>query len=77
MRFLYVHIPFCVEKCNYCDFVSAKASSEQREAYLQLLLKEAELYKSQAPEDGLLTIFFGGGTPSLLSVQQLEMLLKG
>ena len=77
MRFLYVHIPFCVEKCNYCDFVSAKASPEQREAYLQLLLKEAELYKSQAPEDGLLTIFFGGGTPSLLSVQQLEMLLKG
>lgn len=75
MRFLYVHIPFCKEKCNYCDFVSAKASPEQREAYLQLLLKEAELYRNCRPADGLLTIFFGGGTPSLLSVAQLERLL--
>ncbi|MGN1010764.1 MAG: radical SAM protein, partial [Clostridia bacterium] len=66
MRFLYVHIPFCVEKCNYCDFVSGSASPEQREAYLQLLLKEASLYKDQKPENGLLTVYFGGGTPSLL-----------
>ena len=77
MRFLYVHIPFCVEKCNYCDFVSEKASPEQREAYLQLLLKEAALYKDQKPENGLLTIYFGGGTPSLLTVSQIELLLKG
>lgn len=77
MRFLYVHIPFCVEKCNYCDFVSAKASPEQREAYLQLLLKEAALYKTERPEDGLLTVYFGGGTPSLLTANQLETLLKG
>ncbi len=76
MRFLYVHIPFCVEKCNYCDFVSGKASPEQREAYLQLLLKEAALYKDQRPENGLLTVYFGGGTPSLLTVNQVESLLK-
>lgn len=77
MRFLYVHIPFCVEKCNYCDFVSGSASPEQREAYLQLLLKEAALYKDQKSENGLLTVYFGGGTPSLLSVSQMERLLKG
>lgn len=77
MRFLYVHIPFCVEKCNYCDFVSGKASPEEREAYLPLLLKEADFYREEKPEGGLLTIFFGGGTPSLLTVNQLEMLLKG
>ena len=77
MRFLYVHVPFCVEKCNYCDFVSGKASPEQREDYVELLLKEAALYKDEAPKDGLLTVFFGGGTPSLLSVNQLDRLLKG
>lgn len=77
MRFLYVHIPFCVEKCYYCDFVSDKASPEQREAYLQLLLKEAALHKADKSEKGLLTVYFGGGTPSLLSPDQLELLLRG
>lgn len=77
MRFLYVHIPFCVEKCYYCDFVSDKASPEQREAYLQLLLKEAALHKTDKSEKGLLTVYFGGGTPSLLSPDQLELLLRG
>lgn len=77
MRHLYVHIPFCVEKCNYCNFVSFKASPEQREAYLQLLLKEASLHRALKSEKGLLTIYFGGGTPSLLCVDQLETLLNG
>lgn len=77
MRFLYVHIPFCVEKCHYCDFVSDKASPEQREAYLQLLLKEAALHREDRSEKGLLTVYFGGGTPSLLSADQLETLFSG
>ena len=75
MRFLYVHIPFCVKKCNYCDFVSGKSSPKERRDYIELLKKEASLYQDERPEDGLLTIYFGGGTPSLLSVAQIEELL--
>lgn len=77
MRFLYVHIPFCVEKCNYCDFVSGKTTPEEREQYIDYLLKEAELYRDEKPENGLLTVYFGGGTPSLLTVAQLDRLLTG
>ncbi|MEG0997767.1 MAG: radical SAM family heme chaperone HemW [Clostridiales bacterium] len=77
MRFLYVHLPFCKHKCNYCDFISDTSSDEQREAYLSLLLKEAKLYESFKSEYGLLTIYFGGGTPSLLKPKDFEFLLKG
>ncbi|MEG1479008.1 MAG: radical SAM protein, partial [Clostridiales bacterium] len=77
MRFLYVHLPFCKHKCNYCDFISDISSDEQREAYLSLLLKEAKLYESFKSEYGLLTIYFGGGTPSLLKPKDFEFLLKG
>ena len=76
MRSLYVHIPFCREKCNYCDFVSDKASRAQREAYLALLVREGELYRNLAPKDGLSTIFFGGGTPSLLRPEDFVGLLS-
>ncbi|MEE0776349.1 MAG: radical SAM family heme chaperone HemW [Bacillota bacterium] len=76
METLYVHIPFCREKCNYCDFVSAKASRTQREAYLALLANEGELYRDLAPCQGLQTIFFGGGTPSLLSPENFSFLLE-
>lgn len=75
MRSLYVHIPFCREKCNYCDFVSDKASRAQREAYLALLVREGGLYRNLAPKDGLSTIFFGGGTPSLLRPEDFAFLL--
>lgn len=77
MRHLYAHIPFCLEKCYYCDFVSAKASPEQREAYFKLLLREAQLHQEQRSEKGLLTVYFGGGTPSLLSIDQVKGLLAG
>lgn len=76
MRFLYVHLPFCKKKCNYCDFVSEKASTETIEAYLSLLCKEAKLYEGFRSPQGLLTIFFGGGTPSLLTPKQFEVLLE-
>lgn len=75
MRYLYVHVPFCVSKCHYCDFVSDKATPEQREEYIDLLIKEAKLHRYERSEGGLLTVFFGGGTPSLLSVAQIEALL--
>ena len=62
---LYLHVPFCVQKCRYCDFCSFASSEAQREAYTEALLSEI----LHAPEDmrEVDSIFFGGGTPSLLS----------
>lgn len=63
---LYIHIPFCVKKCSYCDFLSFPAGQELQEAYVRQLIREIE---AQAPlgRDHLVTsVFLGGGTPSLL-----------
>jgi oxygen-independent coproporphyrinogen III oxidase len=66
---LYLHIPFCVRKCFYCDFNSGPSQPEQREAYVDLLCREIR----QSPWAGspARTVFFGGGTPSELSPAQL------
>ena len=72
---LYVHIPFCVKKCNYCDFLSAPADDVTKERYVDVLCKEIEGYKELTKGYGLVTVYFGGGTPSVLSVSQLEQLL--
>lgn len=62
---LYLHIPFCVKKCNYCDFLSAPAGEETRAAYVDALLEEIRGFDE--PEDyEVVTVFFGGGTPSIL-----------
>lgn len=62
---LYIHIPFCVQKCAYCDFLSAPASHEQKRAYVDALIQEI---KNSTGYDmyHVISIFFGGGTPSLL-----------
>lgn len=70
---LYVHVPFCVTKCHYCDFYSLPADGEPIDATVGALLREAELRAPAEPP----TVFLGGGTPSLLSTQQLERLLGG
>ncbi len=69
---LYVHIPFCVRKCNYCDFCSfSDVSKEQRAMYIDCLVTEIRSYKTD-PKISLDTIFFGGGTPSLLEPFELS-----
>lgn len=72
---LYVHIPFCVKKCDYCDFLSGPASLEKQEKYVQALEQEI-----QAVEEGegrsVVSVFLGGGTPSLLSPSHMERILK-
>ena len=75
---LYIHIPFCLRKCQYCDFVSYPVADcgGFREQYPQLLLQELELYREQAELSLLHTIYFGGGTPSLLQPQEIELLLQ-
>lgn len=73
---LYVHIPFCVRKCNYCDFLSMPADHTVRERYVQALKNELLFYANGIADQKLETIYFGGGTPSVLSPEQLEELLS-
>ncbi len=63
---LYIHIPFCVRKCNYCDFLSAPASEPVLTAYTNALCREIESYTCLQKIYDVSTIFFGGGTPSIM-----------
>ena len=73
---LYVHIPFCVKKCEYCDFLSWSAGEEEREQYVNALLTEIESYRDFAKGYRVSTIFVGGGTPSVLLPKQMEQVLQ-
>jgi oxygen-independent coproporphyrinogen-3 oxidase len=73
---LYVHIPFCFHKCHYCDFYSiTRQTPERMGAFVDLLLREADLWRAHAPRPR--TIFFGGGTPSLLPIDAMDRLICG
>jgi len=72
---LYIHLPFCLKKCSYCDFFSFPASVSYRRQYLQLLFKEIELKARRLNHPELTSIYLGGGTPSLFSSLELELLL--
>ena len=61
---LYLHIPFCVKKCDYCDFLSGPATEETKKRYLEALITEIKSYKGKTEEYLVQTIFVGGGTPS-------------
>lgn len=70
---LYVHIPFCVQKCLYCDFLSTSASNESKDAYVNALIKEIDIWKEEIHSKYQVnTIFIGGGTPTCLSPYQLH-----
>ncbi|MCD7767041.1 MAG: radical SAM family heme chaperone HemW [Lachnospiraceae bacterium] len=111
---IYIHIPFCVKKCAYCDFLSAPAKEEQRDHYVRMLIEEIRqgqplsvprgsllqdeetrriIAQESAPQNGFLqgnsalenpqneeysvtSVFIGGGTPSLLSGQQIAAILE-
>ena len=69
---LYVHIPFCLSKCRYCDFCSfPHPKPEIVEKYLSELSCEAREYKEEYSEYNVTTVYFGGGTPTLLTPEQL------
>ncbi len=74
---VYVHIPFCVQKCLYCDFLSGKADEETKARYVEALLREIEAEAADGKLDRyeVQTVYFGGGTPSLLSAEQIEKIL--
>lgn len=73
---LYVHIPFCVRKCEYCDFLSMQAGVKQQEQYIEALLWEIEAQSSIAENMLVDSIFIGGGTPSILKAEQIERIMK-
>ncbi len=77
---LYVHIPFCFHKCHYCDFYSITRQGEDRmERFVDLLLSEAAMWAADetGPTPIPRTIFFGGGTPSLLPLALMRRLISG
>ncbi|MCR5318100.1 MAG: radical SAM family heme chaperone HemW [Treponema sp.] len=80
---LYVHIPFCLAKCAYCDFFSVASASSSGggpfvpDSYIKALVQEAEFYRKFYGIDSWRTVYIGGGTPSLMSASQMEWLLQG
>ena len=75
---VYLHIPFCLSRCSYCDFAVSIYQSNLAEKYVEAICREIRNPKSEIrnPKSEIDTIYFGGGTPSLLSPQQTEKILK-
>lgn len=70
---IYVHIPFCIKKCAYCDFLSAPSNDKTKMAYVEALIKEIQATKVIADVP---TIFIGGGTPSILDATYIQSILQ-
>jgi coproporphyrinogen III oxidase-like Fe-S oxidoreductase len=74
---IYVHIPFCVKKCPYCDFNSYGVGKRIPEKeYTEAILKELDLYRESIEGFPLSSIFFGGGTPSLFSPGSIREIIS-
>jgi putative oxygen-independent coproporphyrinogen III oxidase len=74
VRHLYVHLPFCVHRCGYCDFVTVVGRREQHGGYVDALLAELDLERELLSER-IETVFFGGGTPTFTEPRELRRLL--
>src|ERR1019366_7712875 len=70
---LYIHVPFCAQKCEYCAFYSEASSGDLINRYVAALVRELEIVASDLQPK---TIFCGGGTPSLLTLRQWEQILR-
>ena len=75
MSGIYIHIPFCKQACHYCDF-HFSTSMGKKEAMVNALCKELELRKSEFSGERVATIYFGGGTPSVLETTEIEQLIN-
>lgn len=73
---IYIHIPFCVKKCQYCDFLSAPADSRAQEVYLRTLKQEIREQAARYREYEVQTVFIGGGTPTAVPCENLCEVLK-
>jgi len=75
MAGIYLHIPYCKQKCHYCNFYSI-ASSLYRDDFVGSLIEEIELRNDYLIDESINTIYFGGGTPSLLSVNEINRIVE-
>ena len=73
---LYIHIPFCMKKCDYCDFLSAPHSKEIRLAYTSALCRELAFFGAKLEHPTLETIYIGGGTPTWLEPELLQRIME-
>ena len=73
---LYIHIPFCVRKCNYCDFLSGAYDDATKKNYVDALIKQIEEECRNYQNRAVSTIYFGGGTPSVLNINDIERIMK-
>jgi oxygen-independent coproporphyrinogen III oxidase len=75
---LYVHVPFCFHKCHYCDFYSiTRQPRERMSGYVSRILREADQWEGKGVDFGFETVFFGGGTPTLLPLEEMRRLILG
>ena len=74
MAGLYIHIPFCKSKCVYCGFYST-VNQKNVDKYINLLIKEMALRCHETNGDPIKTVYFGGGTPSILQIPQLQKII--
>ena len=73
---LYIHIPFCVRKCYYCDFLSGVSDENRREEYVKALLTEIRMCAGECEKYTVTSILIGGGTPSLMQGARIERILE-
>lgn len=75
---IYIHIPFCRQKCNYCDFYSIKWNDEWENKYIEAVLNEIKGYRNKLNGNySVETIFFGGGTPTIAKPENLNKIMEG
>ena len=73
---IYIHIPFCISKCKYCDFKSAPSCSKERSDYVESLCEKIRSYGEFAKAYRVVSIFVGGGTPSILDADQMREIFE-
>lgn len=73
---IYVHIPFCLKKCDYCDFLSGEASEFEKKEYVRTLLGEIKYHAYDCRDYQVSSIYLGGGTPSILKAQVIDSILQ-
>lgn len=73
---LYIHIPFCIKKCDYCDFLSVVSDKKTREQYVEALKNEIRYNQVRMKDYIVDTVFFGGGTPSILEGEQIMSIME-
>ncbi len=73
-RGIYIHIPFCKKRCDYCDFTSFKYDEVEVDKYIELLINEIKLYSGELLKSNITSIYIGGGTPSVLNCKQIDRL---